>query len=157
MIVVKHRYTCETLLEVEYLSGANLSGAYLSGAYLSRANLSGANLSGANLPELQSDRLSIVPQVGAFIGWKKCMNNVIVKLQIPEDAARSNATGRKCRAEKVVVLDVIGGEFGKSQYDGKTEYRVGETVVCDTWGTDRWVECAGGIHFFITRSEAENY
>ena len=36
-------------------------------------------------------------------------------------------------------------------------YRVGETVRPDAWGGDRWVECAGGIHFFLTRYEAENY
>jgi hypothetical protein len=32
-----------------------------------------------------------------------------------------------------------------------------KTVVCDVWGEGRWVECAGGIHFFITRAEAEAY
>jgi hypothetical protein len=136
------------------LSGANLYGANLSGANLSRAK---ANLSGANLSPLQTAQLSILPDEGDIIGWKKCMNGVLVKLKIPHGVKRSNATGRKCRAERAEVLEVIGGDVGISQHDGHTKYVVGETVVCDVWGEDRWVECAGGIHFFITRAEAEAY
>jgi hypothetical protein len=139
------------------LSGADLSGADLYGANLSKVNLSGANLYGADLPTLLTSRLSILPDEGDIIGWKKCMNGVLVKLKIPHGVKRSNATGRKCRAERVEVLEVIGGDVGISKHDGCTKYVVGETIVCDVWGEDRWVECAGGIHFFITRAEAEAY
>ena len=76
---------------------------------------------------------------------------------IGEKARRSNASGRKCRAEYVEVLEVIGAEVGISQHDNKTEYRVGKIVRCDKWNEDRWTECSGGIHFFLTRIEAENY
>jgi len=55
------------------------------------------------------------------------------------------------------VLEVIGAEFGISKHDRRTEYRVGKIVRCDKWNEDRWVECGGGIHFFLTRIEAENY
>ena len=68
-----------------------------------------------------------------------------------------NATGRKCRAEWVTVLDVIGGNVGVSQYDSNVKYVKGEIIRCDTWQEDRFVECGGGIHFFLTRVEAENY
>jgi Family of unknown function (DUF5758)/Pentapeptide repeats (8 copies) len=140
------------------LSGANLYGANLSGANLSCANLSGANLSGAkNVPTLASAQSQIVPESGAFEGWKKCQNNVIVHVQIPKGAARSNATGRKCRAEKVKVLEVFGAKEGVSQHDGKVIYTKGKTVKCHEWSADRWLECGGGIHFFITRAEAEAY
>jgi hypothetical protein len=27
-------------------------------------------------------------------------------------------------------------------------------VRCDTWNEDRWTECGGGIHFYLTREEA---
>jgi len=121
------------------------------------ADLSGANLSGADLSGADKARLSIVPDQGAFDGWKKCRDGIIVRLRIPSDAKRSNATGRKCRAERVEVLEVVGGTVGISTHDGKTEYRVGATVACDQWCDDRWQECAGGIHFFITRAEAEDY
>jgi hypothetical protein len=144
------------------LSGANLSGANLSGANLWRANLSDAYLSGANLSEIASGKesieaLTMILPDGDLIGWKKCDNKVIVKVQIPSDAKRSNSTGRKCRAEYVKVIEVIGAEVGISQHDNKTEYKAGEIVRCDKWDENRWAECSGGIHFFITRWEAENY
>ena len=140
------------------LRGSDLSGANLSGANLSVANLSGADLSGAKgISDLAKAQTSILPDEGDVIGWKKCRNGVIVKLSIPSTAKRSNATGRKCRAEYADVLEVIGAEIGVSSHDGTTEYRVGQRVTCDNWCDDRWQECAGGVHFFITRCEAENY
>ncbi len=144
------------------LSGANLYGANLSGADLSEADLRGANLreadlSGAeNIPALTLAQTLITPE-GDIIGWKKCKNDVIVKLLIPAEAKRHNATGRKCRAQFADVLEVIGSDVGVSWHDGKTEYRVGQRVTCDNWGEDRFDECSGGIHFFITRAEAEDY
>jgi hypothetical protein len=158
-----------------YLSGADLCGANLSGANLSLANLSGANLyranlyranlsranlSGAKIDAIDSARLEILPREGEVIGWKKCYAGgdvVLVKVRVPPGAARSNSTGRKCRAERVEVLAVEGADHGISNHDGKTVYRVGETVKCHEWGPDRWLECAGGIHFFLTREEAEAY
>jgi len=139
------------------LSGANLSGADLSGAKFYKARLNGAFLEKAkNIPEHVYAQTLITPE-GDLIGWKKCRNGVIVKLLIPSAAKRSNSTGRKCRAEYATTLEVIGAEVGISQHDGITQYRKGETIHCDRWEEDRWIECAGGIHFFITRYEAENY
>ena len=100
---------------------------------------------------------SIVPESGAFDGWKKCKDGVLVRVQIPANAARSNATGRKCRASRVKVLEIIGAKIAVSTYDNKTTYEVGKTVKADYWNEDRWVECGGGIHFFITKKEAELY
>ncbi len=139
------------------LRGAVLSGADLRGAVLSDADLSGADLSDAHLSELQKAQLSIVPEVGAYTAWKKCAGGIIVKLLIPAEAKRSNATGRKCRAEFADVLEIFGAEVAISAHDQKTEYRVGQRVTCDRWEADRWIECAGGIHHFITRAEAEAY
>ena len=143
------------------LSGADLSRAYLSGADLSGANLSRANLSRADLPTdsiglLALARTRILPSEGEIIGWKKCKNDVLVKLSIPTNSPRSHAFGRKCRAKFVRVLEVIGSNgIGISQHDGKTEYRVGALIECDSWCEDWRQECAGGIHFYITREEAE--
>ena len=150
------------------LRDADLRGADLTRAVLTRADLRYADLTRADLRDadlrdavgldsLTASRLSIAPESGPFHGWKKCQNSVLVRVEIPSESRRSNATGRKCRAELVRVLEVIGADFGISQHDGKTEYRAGETVRCDSWCEDRWRECAGGIHFFITRAEAEAY
>ena len=145
------------------LSGANLSGANLSWANLSGADLSWANLSGANLyravgiPDSIDSNTKILPDEGDVIGWKKCVGGVIVKLLIKGSTPRSNATGRKCRAKEVLVLEVFGADRGISDHDRETVYKAGEVVACDYWEEDRWKECAGGIHFFITRKEAEDY
>jgi hypothetical protein len=40
-------------------------------------------------------------------------------------------------------------------HDDKTEYRVGETVTPDGFDEDRWNTCGQGIHFYLTRQEAE--
>jgi len=145
------------------LRGADLREANLYGANLYRADLRGANLYGAKNAEQAFAQTSIVSD-GDVIGWKKCGNNVLAKLLIPTDAKRSNASGRKCRAEYVKVLELIDlsdkrkkAEVGISHYRNTVEYRVGETVGCDKWDDNRWEECSGGIHFFITRTEAENY
>jgi uncharacterized protein YjbI with pentapeptide repeats len=148
------------------LSHANLSQADLSGADLSQADLSGVDLTGANLsyailwgtkniPDLAAARTSIVPETGAFEAWKKCAHGVLVRLRIPAHAARSNATGRKCRASEAEVLEIIGADEARS-YDDNFVYRVGETVKADKWNPDRWIECGDGIHFFLTRAEAED-
>ena len=150
-----------------YLRGANLDGANLFGADLREANLFEANLDGANLiganlrgAKIQEDILiahtSITPD-GRLIGWKKCVDDVIVKISIPSDSPRSNATSRKCRAKFVDVLEVFGANKGLSQHDGKTKYIVGQRVECNKWDENRWNECSGGIHFFLTRYEAEQY
>jgi len=136
------------------LSWANLSKADLYGAKLSGANLSGADLSGAyNIPQTVYDITLITPE-GDIIGYKKLANKVICRLLIPAAARRHNATGRKCRAEYAVVLE---GE-GYSWNDCTFLYKVGATVKpAQPFDEDRWNECASGIHFFLTRGEAEAY
>ena len=137
------------------LSGVNLLGADLSGADLSGVNLSGVNLTGANNTELAIARTRVVPLEGVVTGWKKCRNDVIVKLQVPAKARRSNAFGRKCRAEYVKVLKVIGADVGVSHYALVVKYEKGQTVKCCEWNEDFTIECGGGIHFYMTKEEAE--
>ncbi len=151
------------------LRGANMRGANLYGADLHGADLYGADLHGADLPKITIAQTSILPDEGDIIGWKKALTDdetpVIVKLRIPDDAQRSNATGRKCRASKAVVLDIQHMQGNSlpdhttahSTYDHDFAYRKGETVEVKDFDTNRWNECAQGIHFFITRIEAVNY
>ena len=151
------------------LLGANLSRANLLGANLSRANLSRANLSRAEHIEL-AQAITTIAGDGELTVYKKAYCNggfVLVTLTIPRDAKRTNGTGRKCRADKAIVtaIEGIGFDYSEkscgvvySQHDASFTYRVGDTLTprepfCD----DRWQECASGIHFFITRYEAENY
>jgi hypothetical protein len=139
-----------------YLARADLTGAYLARADLTSANLTDANLAGAKGAEIAIAKTRILPE-GDLIGWKKCKSDVIVKLKIPADAKRSHAFGRKCRAQFADVLEVIGSDHGIANHDGKTKYVAGERVTCHEWDENWQQECAGGIHFFITREEAETY
>lgn len=90
---------------------------------------------------------------------------VIVKLLIPADAQRSNGTGRKCRASKARILDLQDKQgnslppdtTARSAHDENFTYKKGETVHAEDFDTNRWNECAPGIHFFITRREAVEY
>ena len=155
-------------LYVASLSGANLRGADLCGANLRGANLSGANLYGANLcgADLRGAKNLVFPiacpEKGSFIGWKKCLGNLIVELEICEDAKRSSATTRKCRCDKAKVIAITspdGGaeEAAQSGYNPNFIYRVGDIVSVPDFDDNRWNECAPGIHFFISRQEAVDY
>ena len=155
------------------LTGANLRAADLSYANLSGAKLSGADITNADGADLIIARTCILPDDGDIIGWKKAWIDgrmsfktpVIVKLLVPSDAQRSNATGRKCRASKAQVLDLqdLDGHSLKpdttaySRYDTDFIYKKGETVTVEDFDPDRWNECAPGIHFFVTRIEAVEY
>ena len=138
------------------LSRANLSGADLSGADLSGANLSCANLSGVAAVVLA--RLRLCPSEGAFVAWKKLAGGHIAKLVIPHDAERMNSIGsRKCRASKAFVYEIFGAEKATDSHSGAITYKAGCEVIPDKFDPDIRVECSHGIHFFLTREEAEDY
>ena len=151
------------------LREGNLSYADLSLADLRYADLSYADLHDANHVKLSIAEISILPDEGDIIGWKKAyVDNTtpdIVKLLIPTDAQRSNSTGRKCRASKAQVLDLQDKQgnslppdsTARSSYDPDFTYKKGETMHVEDFDTNRWNECAPGIHFFITRIEAVEY
>ena len=168
-----HANLCHADLLGADLRDANLRHANLRGADLRYADLYDADLRDADLPELTIAKTRILPD-GDIIGWKKAYvadmppTPVIVKLLIPSDAKRSNSTGRKCRANKARILDLqdLQDRQGNSlppdttaysSYDPYFTYKKGETVHVEDFDTNRWNECAPGIHFFITRIEAVNY
>lgn len=89
---------------------------------------------------------------------------MIVVLRILEDALRSSATGRTCRASKAEVIKIenLDGSPSdvdevRSLYDRSFIYRPGEVVSVDNFDTNRWNERAPGIHHFINRQEAVDY
>ena len=164
-ILEKHLHWIKEDCEGWETMRSNLSGADLRGVDLSRADLRGANLCEADIDKKLINKFFPIccPEYGAFIAWKKA-DGMIVKLQIPEDAKRSSAFGRKCRASKAVCLeiqDIYGKDSGMteicSNHDKSFIYRVGETVEIADFDEDRTHECAPGIHFFITRQEAVDY
>ena len=147
------------------LREADLYGANLYGADLYEANLSGAKLRGANLRGAKHiNHPMACPEKGSFIGFKKVCGDLIVELEITADALRSSATGRKCRCSKAKVLSItnIDGtesdiDSARSLWDPDFAYTVGETIEVSNFDTNRWNECAPGIHFFISRQEAVDF
>ena len=130
------------------LTGADLRGADLRGADMRGAYLTGADLTGAKLPHFQ------IPD-GDLIGWGK-KGGRIVKMRIPPEAKRTGSLiGRKCRAEWVEVLEIEGADETTSERGGT--YCVGEITRPDSYNDDPRVECTNGVHFFLTRAEAEEW
>ena len=158
------------------LTGANLTGANLRGANLTDAYLTGANLRGANLTGAKNfdatpfiHKFSIVPEAGRFTAFKKVLCNetgkgIIAQLEVPATAKRlGGLIGRKCRVSRARVVsltNIDGTPFAgpcRSGHDAAFKYAVGEMVEVVNFCEDPAIECAPGIHVFITRQEAVEY
>ena len=146
------------------LCGAGLRGTDLSDANLRYANLRGADLRGANLRGvelcgtegnlMEYRRGKILSE--NVIGYKKCRDNVIVTLEIPRGAIVFSINGTKCRTNKAKVLEIEGANRAYSQQK-YVSYYVGDEITIYNFNCEYNVECAEGIHFFMTRKEAEEY
>ena len=155
---------CDAILSGANIYRANLIKANFDGADLSCADLSEACLYMTNLIDAKNIDFPIsCPEKGSFIGFKKA-NGLIIELEIPSDALRSSATSRKCRCSKAKVISITNPDGSPSDvtsipssWDSNFVYRIGDIVEVTDFDTNRWNECAPGIHFFITRQEAVNY
>jgi hypothetical protein len=121
-----------------------------------------ANLTGANLTDT-TGLFQIVPEIGAFEGFKRLADDIIAHLHIPPEAERVGGwVGRKCRAEYVETIALLGGDGaprqeGFDRYTMQTSYVPGQVTRPDSWNNDPRLECTNGIHFFLTFAEAEAY
>ena len=166
------------LLDDCNLQNANLKNANLERASLRRANLTYADISGARLyaAVLENAILDNIifddntknfrihcPEKGAFIAYKKGLNNLIVKLLIPSDARRVSSTMNCCRCDKAKVLEIKnfeGTKFFDEAWSTVAEgfcYKLGEWVYAENFNEDRWYDSTGGIHFWMTEDEAKAY
>ena len=151
------------------LSNADLRDADLRDADLNYANLIGADLSNADLRDTDLNYANLIGAKGALIefrkgkmltediiGYKKCRDDVIVKLLIPRGAIVFSINGRKCRTNKAKVLEIEGATKAISQHKYMSYY-VGDEFTVYDFNCEYNVECAPGIHFFMTKEEAVNY
>jgi hypothetical protein len=110
----------------------------------------------------------IVPETGSFTAWKKVEDGFILKLLIPASAKRTSSVGgtRKCRASKAKVVSVYtvdGSPVNKQRkhfysiFNRSFKYTLGKYVEEPKFNPDPQVECTKGIHFFLTKKEAEEY
>jgi hypothetical protein len=141
---------------------ANLEGVSFRGAYLKNVNIKGAILKnndfkGAKfVPNIKMD----MPD-GEFIGWKKLLNGLIVKLKILKDSKRSRGTGDLCRCDKCIVLEFQNMDGTKSGINscvnndsyGYRTYTIGKTLR-SRYDKNRWNEWSYGIMFYLDRQAA---
>jgi hypothetical protein len=107
----------------------------------------------------------ICPESDSFIAYKKVEGNTILTLKIPVFAKRiSNLIGRKIRvshAEVIFAEDLEGNPISGSSWkclnpSYNFTWKVGmnkEENFCD----DIRVECASGLHVFLTKKEARDF
>jgi uncharacterized protein YjbI with pentapeptide repeats len=134
MIIIKHRYTGVTILqlEIETLSSANLSSANLYGANLYGANLSGADLRSANLrsANLRSANLSGANLSGA-------------------DLRSANLSGADIRSADLRSANLSGvREVMGVSYDPTLPARIVAQIEAnpETWQQDTWHSACGTRH-----------
>lgn len=163
------------------LKHADLDFADLTGSSFIRCDFEGATMRDTALEHACFQDCTNIPYIpmscpetGAFVAYKigygmtKDVLSLrsemrVIKLEIPEDARRSSATGRKCRASKAKVLSiesVVGDQScdcARSSWDPDFIYKVGETYEIKHFDGNRFNECAPGIHFFLGRNEALRY
>ena len=165
---------CDANLEHSDLCTANLCGADLSNASLKYANLEATNLYGADLSNadlegaiLQGANLcftngKIIKRregkilTEPIIGYKKCMNNIIVTLEIPRGAIVFSINENKCRTNKAKVISIDGADRAYSRYNDMSYY-VGDEFTIYNFDCRYNIECGEGIHFFMSREKAESY
>ena len=136
------------------LTCADLSRANLTGADLTRANLIGANLTETILDEKEQCRKGIV-LTEPIVGYKKACGGKIITLELPIEAKVFSINGNKRRTNKANVIDMQGETELSSMYDNGFKYHVGDEIDIIDFNENYNVECAEGVHFFLTRKEAE--
>ena len=138
------------------LISANLTDANLSGADLTDACLTNADLTDTILDEKEQCRNGIV-LTEPMTGYKKSNEGKIITLEIPIGAKVFSINNKKRRTNKVKVIDMQGETELRSKYDASFKYHVGDEIDIIDFDERYNVECESGIHFFLTREEAEKF
>ena len=101
----------------------------------------------------------VCPEEGSFIAWKKCGDGKIAKIKITENALRTGGNRDDCRASEVLVIDIFDGDNSCEEAvcidDENKIYHKGELVKDEKEFDASLLHDGKGIHFFITRAEAE--
>ena len=159
--LVRANLSCTNLINAKLcavdLSRADLSSAYLYNANLKNADLTNAILSNTRLDESEKIRKGIILDK-PMTGYKKCLGNIIVTLEIPKNAIVFSINNKQCRTNKAKTIDISNGaESIFSTYDREFIYELGKEMEIKDFDLMYNVECSSGIHFFKTREEAEEY
>ena len=136
------------------LQCADLYNADLHGANIYNTNLCKANLNGAKGTLIEYRKGKILTD--KIIGYKKCKDDIIVTLEIPRGAIVFSINGNKCRTNKAKITAIDGADRAYSNY-GYVSYYIGDEFTIYDFNCEYNIECGKGIHFFMTKEEAEQY
>lgn len=160
------------------VKGADFENASLQRTTMRRCDMRGCNCKGTDfhtavLEYAKLDDIIIddntkwfrlyCPEEGAFLAYKKCVNDRLVQLLVPADAKRTSGTNSACRVSKAKVLTIKSFDYTQ-EFDEAWSlaaedfvYRRGQMAEVLDFNEDRWFESTTGIHVWMTREEAMAY
>ena len=153
--LIEVNLTCANLTDA-ILTSANLTRADLTGAYLTGADLTRADLTDTILDENEQCRKGVT-LTEQITGYKKSNEGKIITLEIPIGAKVFSINNYKRRTNKCKVIDMQGETELCSIYYADFKYHVGDEIEIEDFDERYNIECSAGIHFFLTREEAEKY
>lgn len=116
----------------------------------------GAGIESSRLPE---EYYRILGKVLAepIIGYKKTLEGVVIKAEIPAGAIVFSINGKKCRTNRAKIIDMNGHTVLHSGFDIRFTYTLGQEIEILDFDPCYSHECAPGFHFFMTEEEAREY
>jgi len=158
LAVIKNGVFANALIEDTVFEGADLTDAKLYDARIDEDALlkaSGVEVCIRQIPHRCPDK-------DAFICYKKVRDNLIIKLEVPDDAKRINIDKTRCKASKVIVLEFqnINGTKSKktevaSLHNPNFIYHPGDEIEIKSFRND--ASATSGIYFFMERDNAVKY
>lgn len=150
--------------------GANLCGVDFDGTHFTGINFFKSKIYNANFNNCNFGYCTTIEYADGklteyrrgkiltedIIGYKKCQDDVIVTLKIPRGAIVFSINGTKCRTNKAKVIAIDGAKKAISHFNKMSYYEGDEFTIYDFNCTYN-DQCGEGIHFFMTREEAERY
>lgn len=173
---LSNAFLTSTDLSNAELSHANLSNSHMENSTLDFAKMydtkiDGTNMYGASLisTDLSCSNGNLIEYRKGkilrddIIGYKKCVDEhnryaVTVTLKIPRGSIVFSINGHKCRTNRAIVMAISGVPRAYSLlHEHCMSYYVGDEINIYNFDCQYNRECAEGIHFFMTREEAEEY
>lgn len=152
------KFTSSCITENCCFERAHLTNATFTSASISKdTSFDFADLHGCEFDGDEKNRLGRILD-RPVTGYKKSREGDIVTLEIPKGAIVFSINNNKCRTNIAKVVDTDGKPELSSIFDKEFKYRVGDEIApIGEFELMYNVECAPGIHFFLTREEAEAY
>lgn len=136
---------------------ANITSSSLEHAkFVDNVLFETANIQNTYLPEshrMITGRTLVCP----IVGYKKTMEGVVIKVEIPAGAIVFSINGKKCRTNRAKIIDMKDWKVLHSSYDITFQYTLGQEIEILDFDPCYSHECAPGFHFFMTEQEAEDY